>query len=323
MDRTAHRAERSAARGRGFGGSAFARVELDGADRCDLHAAILAGFEGQGLSAQSSRTLLDVALRFVSFVERGWGPGALGEVDGSVISAFLTAPIAGKVDAPSVATSHLRRSAVRLLFRVLRQAGFVDGDPTLDVALPARSSLVSRPLSDDEVAVCRSYSLQTLTATRQPAAWALAEASARTSELPRVRVGDLDLEHGRVWLPGATKVVPRSGLLTEWGVTQLARRLDSLSEVGAETSVVYGGIRGCESGQASACAAISDTMRRAGLADEPDVRPVSVAAWAGRRAFEVNRRIEDAARVLGIQSLDRAARLIGWDWTTESDSESG
>jgi integrase/recombinase XerC len=208
---------------------------------------------------------------------------------------------------------------VRLLFSVLRGAGDVGHDPTLDLALPPRSTVPSRALTDDEVAVCRSFSLETTTETRHPTAWALAEASARTSEIPSVRVCDVDLGSGRVWLAGGTKVEARHSALTEWGVKQLARRLDALSGCASDTPVVYGGSRRGESGQASSCIAITDTLRRAGLAGEPDVRPISVAAWAGRRAFDANGRIEDAARVLGVRSLDRAARLIGWDWTTASE----
>ncbi len=73
-----------------------------------------------------------------------------------------------------------------------RQLGVHDGDPTIDLVLPPRSFLAVRPLTDDEIVVCRSFSLQTLTATRQPAAWALAEATARTSEIPHILVSDLD-----------------------------------------------------------------------------------------------------------------------------------
>jgi integrase/recombinase XerC len=263
---------------------------------------------------------VQLALRFIEFVEQS-GRESLLEVNSEAVRAFLTAPLSDIGNEPSVATSHLRRSAVRLLFSVLRQAGLADHDPTVDVALPPRSSQASRPLTDDEMAVCRSFSLKTLTETRQPAAWALAEASARTSEIPDVRVCDVDLEKRRVWLPGGTKVDARFGSLTSWGAKQLARRLDGLAEQSSDTPVVYRGSSSAESAQASSCIAITQTLRRAGFAGERDVRPISVAAWAGRRAFEESTRIEDAARALGVRSLDRAARLIGWDWTTAAEHD--
>ena len=75
-----------------------------------------------------------------------------------------------------------------------------------------------------------------------------------------------------------------------------------------------------QSRQASSCEAIGETLRRAGLGDERDVRPSSVAAWAGARVFAESGRIEVAAVALGIRSLDRAARLIGHDWRQPAGS---
>jgi integrase/recombinase XerC len=209
---------------------------------------------------------------------------------------------------------------VRLLFRVLRERGDVDHDPTLDLRLPARSSLATRPLSDDEITLGRSFSQHSWGETRQPAAWALAEATARTSELAAITVRDLDLDAERVWIPGTRKTEPRWGQLTEWGIETLAQRIGALDASGSSTPVVYGGDGSPESRQASGCAAITETLRRAGLADEPDVRPASIAAWAGKRLLAETRQIELVARALGVRSLDQAARLIAWDWTAPSDA---
>ena len=78
-------------------------------------------------------------------------------------------------------------------------------------------------------------------------------------------------------------------------------------------------VRGGESGQSSSSMAICDTLARAGLGDEPDVRPLSVTAWAGVKMFEQTGRIDTVARRLGMRSLDRAALLIGWDWTNPAE----
>jgi integrase/recombinase XerC len=42
---------------------------------------------------------------------------------------------------------------------------------------------------------------------------------------------------------------------------------------------------------------------------------MSVAAWAGRRVLDDTGSIEAAARTMGVRSLDRAARLVGHDWS--------
>ena len=67
----------------------------------------------------------------------------------------------------------------------------------------------------------------------------------------------------------------------------------------------------------SSCIAIAETLMRAGIGREPDGRPGSVVAWAGRRVFEESGSIEEVARRLGIRSLDRAARFIGWGWAPQ------
>src|SRR3954465_4391852 len=118
-------------------------------------AAVVASLRGAGrLTEQSEDRLLGLMTRFLSFVERGFGT-PLDEVARDQVEAFVHAP-SSDGRPPSVATSHLRRSAVRMLFRALREHGFVHHDPTLDVRLPPRSSLRARPLCDGESALGRS-----------------------------------------------------------------------------------------------------------------------------------------------------------------------
>jgi integrase/recombinase XerC len=89
-----------------------------------------------------------------------------------------------------------------------------------------------------------------------------------------------------------------------------------------DPAVAYEGRGSEESGQLSSCIAIAETLIRAGIGREPDVRPGSVVAWAGRKVFEGSGSIEEGARGLGMRSLDRAARFIGWGWAGEpSDGE--
>jgi site-specific recombinase XerC len=276
------------------------------------------------LSDQSMRRLVEVIARFLAFVERGYGSVALADVSHEQVEAFVLAPV-NTIDGlrePSVATAHLRRSGVRLLFRVLRTMGRVEGDPTLDLVLPARSSLPARPLSDDEIVVCRSFASRTVTETRQPAAWALAEATARTAEIACIRIRDLDLGARRVWIHRGAKTESRFGCLSPWGVQQLERRVRALGEIGSDPDelLVYRASGSAASAQASTARAIRETMIRAGLGREPDVRPASVAAWAGRRILQDTGRIEAVARGLGVRSLDGAARIIGWDWTDPGPS---
>jgi integrase len=278
--------------------------------RAELDLALADLCRSSVLSEQSQRRVHPLLERFCSFAETSAGAGSLADVTPGVVDGFVRALTVRERSAPSAATMHARRSAVRLLFRTGRQLGLCAADPTLDVVLPPRSCLRARPLTDDEVAVCRSASLHSLDATRLPAAWALAEATVRSGELAAIRVCDVDLDGGRVWIAGSARTEPRWGELSDWGFRQVRRRVDA---VGDAPFVIYRGEGTPESQQASSCQAIHETLRRAGLSGEPDLRPVSVAAWAGRAVFDRSQRIDDAARVLGIRSLDRAAATIGWD----------
>jgi hypothetical protein len=69
-----------------------------------------------------------------------------------------------------------------------------------------------------------------------------------------------------------------------------------------------------ESRHVSCCNAIRDVLIRAGLDSEADLRPPSVAAWAGVNALEETGSIDGAALRLGIRSLDAAAKFINFDW---------
>jgi integrase len=272
--------------------------------------------ESSELSVQSRAKFLNLLDRFEAFLSTGAGVRSLAEVSSAHVTLFLSAvPASATTNDPAAATMHLRRSAVRLLFRLARESGLDIGDPTLDIRLPRRSRRPLRPLTDAEIDLCRDASLHTLHETRLPAAWALAEATARTSELVSIRTSDIDLPSGVVRIGGSSKTRPRHGLLTDWGIQQVIRRLDAFTpSVPENGAIIYEGERGGASGQASASRSIAWTLRRAGLTADATVQPASVAAWAGRRLYDHGVPLEEVARRLGIRSLDRTARFIGLDW---------
>ncbi len=272
------------------------------------------------LSAQSLPRIVELVDRFCGFcaTQSVW---SLADVSDCLAESFIQAPTSAGEPAPS--TMHLRRSALRSLFRTARELGLADSDPTVDVRLPPRSQLKTRPLSDDEVALCRAASMHSLTSTRLAAAWALAEASARSAELGHIRVSDIDLDGQRVWLHGSPRTEPRRGPLTLWGATQIERRVRAIGD-DPDRLVVYDGDHGTDyHRQAASCVVVSDTLRRAGLAMESDVRPLSVVAWAGQQVLAKTGRIDEVARRLGVRSLDRTAALIGFDWALAAIDEDG
>jgi len=271
------------------------------------------------LSDQSLPRVVGIIRSFCSFGARAFAFECLRDATAASVQIFVTAPsVKGQ---PAVATMHLRRSALRLLFRTARRVGVADHDPTVDLALPPRSASKARPLTRDEVEVCRAASLHSLNATRLPAAWALAEATARSAELGHVRSGDVDLDGQQVWLRGTRRTEARWVPTTEWGCAQLARRLRIFGSDPDRPLVYDGSVASDYHRQSASCMAISEVMRRAGLASEPDVRPISVAVWAGRELLRETGRIDLVARRLGVRSLDRAASLLAWDWAGEEPAD--
>ena len=83
-------------------------------------------------SPNQSRRLRKVLVGFASFAGAGFGVESADGVTVEVAEAFGRSPV---VDAglPSVPVMHLRRLALRLLFRSLRQAGLSVGGPTIDL----------------------------------------------------------------------------------------------------------------------------------------------------------------------------------------------
>ena len=245
--------------------------------------------------------------RAVGFFERR-GIGALAEVQLDDASDFVHSRLESGLPA-SVAVLHNRRAALRLMFRVARRLGLAEIDPTLDLRLPPKSFAATRPLDDDEVELCRDVAQW---ASAQAAiAWALAEATARGAEIAAITSDDIDLDAGTVDIKGGKRTVARIGTLSEWGLETLLQR----APMGGTGPVAYAGEGRGIAGQVSTCRAISSVLVRAGLAGEHDVRPMSVAGWAGRNVLDESGSIERAALAMGVRSLDRAARLVGHDWS--------
>ena len=225
--------------------------------------------------------------------------------------------------APELTTRHWRRVAVRMLFRALRETGLPVSDPTLDLALPPRTSRAARPLTDAEVTLGRAATRLGVSGSaslQRAVAWALGEATAITSEISQIRIRDLDDPDQPRWvhLPGTRRTDPRLGELTDWGATIVGRQTRLLRDrrLPSSTLLTYRGAGepGQHVAQAAVCNAIAAVLTSAGLSTEPDVRPASVRNWAGRRLYDGGMPIEDVARRLGARRLDGAAEDIALEW---------
>lgn len=293
-------------------------ADLDG-ELVDVLAAWVSG------GAHSPQTLARMSETVHRFARRLHALGVSSFVDVQPVDAwgFITAPVSGGQPA-ELATRHARRTALRTLYRTLRAMGRPVGDPTLDLALPPRGLLAARPLTDDEVTLCRAGAQLTRGrwASMRATAWALGEATAVSSEITAIALADLDdpASPQTVRLPGTRRHDPRTARLTGWGRRVVAERVQTLRSAGADASTLlaYGGHAppGGAKAQASVCNALREVLDTAGLAAETDVRPSSLRHWAGRTAYDTGTPIEQVARLLGHRSLDATAEDIALSWRT-------
>ncbi|MFD4698288.1 hypothetical protein [Streptomyces niveus] len=259
------------------------------------------------------------------------GAVVLEDVTPDLAEDFITArgrSRHGHVSSSAAATMRLRRSVVRAAYRTMRELKLSDTDPTRDIELPSRAVGEVRPLTEDEVVDLRHHASFVTRPSRHGAAAALALAGGHSGEIGHVRVRDLDAKNRRVWMHGSTKTDPRWCPLDTWSLNVLVRRAKFVSarqlrqESAPSARLAVSDRHASDAAlQARACVALRDLLTRTGLASEPDVKPSSVTAWAGLEAFERTGRIEDAARRLGLRSLDRAASVIGHTWREQPNRE--
>ncbi|MEX1092731.1 MAG: tyrosine-type recombinase/integrase [Acidimicrobiia bacterium] len=250
----------------------------------------------------------DLIRGFANFLEAS-GVESSGGITESHASAFVRSLTRSKTE-PSVATMHLRRTALRIFFREARALGVLSVDPTANIPLPPRSYRDLRPLTDGEIERCRSFAERMKGETRHATAWALTEATARVGELGSIRAKDLDLEEGQVWIGGSANTDARWSALTDWGGDQLQRLVRSRLKPPPDRSLLMPG----RTSRASVHEFLASTLRRAGLAKTPGVRPNSIPAWRGATELANGASIDEVAVLLGMRSLDRATTFIGFDW---------
>lgn len=267
--------------------------------------------------AETGNLLAPASLDIYGRIWRGFGRYArfacdadtVAAVTPAVVDRFLSTPTRqGKL--PGTATRQLRRSAIRSLFRILRDTGLADHDPTLDVDTPLRATRTVRPLTDAEVELCRAAAPATLYATREPAAWALVETGGSNAEIGNVQFGDLDLRAATVVL-GRDTPIERRAPLSRWAIGELRQR----HELSRPSEWVLVGVDSTTNGRRTrATELVRNVMRRAGV-HGPGVSARSVTAWAGVQVLVETGQIEAVALRLGYLSLDAAAALIGYDWS--------
>jgi site-specific recombinase XerD len=286
-----------------------------------LRAVVALWESSDAVSEQTRRRATETVVRFSRRVSQS-NVTSFADVSPAQCTEFVHARTRDGRE-PELATKHARRVALHSFYRGLRELGITDRDPAIDVALPPRTTRAARPLTDDEVVLCRTTSRlgrAGAASLQRAVAWSLAETTAITSEISAIRITDVDdpTSPRHVQLPGTKRTSARVGELSEWGSTIVARQITYLRSIDADedTLLTYKGKGrpGQHVAQAAVCNAIAATLEASGLAEQPDVRPASVRNWAGRRLYDTGVRLEDVARRMGHRSIDACVEDIALEW---------
>jgi integrase/recombinase XerC len=242
------------------------------------------------------------------------GPHHLGRVTAGQCEEFLYSPT--KRDAaPSPSTVRQRRWTLQALFATALELDVVIDDPAADLPVPSSGQRRFRPITAAELdLVWQTAMSRVRDPHRSCALVGLAEATATTGELARIRWRHINLNEGTVEHPGADPVQPRTGRLTTWAVLQLTalHRQDN-----AETDdlvVLRGGSEPTsQPAQASMSRMLGRLLYDAGITGN-DVSPSSIRLHHPARLLAEGAPITEVALMLGLSGLDRTADLLEWDW---------
>lgn len=245
------------------------------------------------------------------------GADSLDNATAELVAAFLRQPTA-RSQRPSLHTMHLRRTTVRALHRSIADLGGADHDPTRHLQLPPRTNRATRPLSDDELLLLRTTALSHRGRGLHGAAVvALGETTASTGEIPHIRWAHLDLHHRRIELPGAGRIRPRTGQLTDWGAAVLDRLHTTTAPRPSELIATRAPTTDNHLAQARIVMLVRKLLTASTLGAEADIKPSSLRLWAGDRLRRDGATIDEVARRMGNTSLDATADALDWDWQAE------
>lgn len=278
--------------------------------------------ENGEMSAQTFSKFSLLLARFQRYAGQH-GVERLDDVTDVIVGDFVFAYAndrRGRIGQPALATAHLRRSVLRMMFRTARELGLTDTDPTWRLVLPARTRADVRPLDEDEAAAIRRAAEFVERPSRHAAAAALALAGGHSGEIGHVAICDVDIAGRRAWMHGSTRTDPRWCPLDQWAMRVLTARIAHIGGHGAASHTAPLAVSkrsgSDEQIQARVCVALTDLLKAIGLGSKPDVKPASLTAYAAAAEFTRTGRIEAAALRLGLRSLDRAAAVVQHHWLT-------
>ena len=252
----------------------------------------------------------ELAVRFASRLA-ATGIHSLWDATPEAVAGFVHAPTRRGAP-PAVHTMHLRRTVVRSIYSTLHDLDPTCSDPSAFLTLPSRWYRKQRPLTDPEMQQLR-ITTQSGHGELSPSAvlLALAECGAATFEITAVTWSDVTST--TLELPGGTRILRRNVAQSPFAKHTLQQAREQWNPSPEEPVVPT---RSSKPPMTQpAISAMTNRLRqlidRSGLRGADHVGPRSIRLWAAATEYRRTSRIEAAAQVLGMKSLDAAATAIG------------
>lgn len=252
------------------------------------------------------------------------GLDRLDDVTDTVAQAFIDAPGHDRhgrlVTCPADSTRRVRRSSVDAFFAEARRLGLTTRAPLLDLPPIPRSQ--PRPtgiLTDTDIDQLRFYAERGMPQTRHAAVLGLLLSGLHTGEIGLAGVTDLDLEHERVWAVGAARITARYCPLGDpWNREVLRLRAEYVQQQSGSDrpqTLTTNGTAPAHRLQSSICTTFGEVVRASGIAPKGrSATPRDVSSWLAAKIHAETGQIAEVALRLGLASLDRAAKLAGYNW---------
>ena len=242
----------------------------------------------------------------VGFIDRGGAEPTLDDVTAETVTVFVATPTR-RGAAASPAFRSLRLAVLETTFATGRALGLTRVDPMARMARPARDSKPRPGCTPAQLssiqAIVREHGLQ----YQASALIALAAAGASSSEIPLVRIRDVDdMTPATVWLPGNQRRAGRRVALSEFAAETIAARCAYLRAHGADDETPL--VRPGEHGQEDVCMLLRELLGRGPGLGHITARSLNALAAADRYAETGD--LAAAAELLGTGNYNAVAHLI-------------
>ena len=224
-------------------------------------------------------------------------------------------------------TRYTRKSVASSFFHTCFRLGITDQNPAQ--ALPSRKQRdrFVHPFTPDQIGRLKDASAPRMWETKGPAALALVLLGCSSGEVGAIRCSDIHLTDLLINAHGGGDRYQQRWLPVDdpWAFDALAARLRTLADKyphdWQDRYVAYDPQPGKPDYARRRAAATSMTVgkiiERAGLKVNGVTRVASITEYVARRVFVQTGRVEAVAARLGLNKLDDAAHICGYNWKSE------